>query len=93
MLRSIFSSRPILLTVSKKYAWNTTRKDIVMPMFIPLLLLFAIFACALWFHDVWFPPEGRGYKKKRNHEPDRVFEAAAVEPLAAQVQKVLEPRA
>lgn len=43
-----------------------------MPMFIPLLLLFGIVACALWFHDVWFPPEGRGYKKKRNHSHERV---------------------
>ena len=72
MLRNIFSSRPMLLTVSKKDAWNTKGKDIVMPMFIPLFLLFVIFACALWYHDVWFPPEGPAYNKKRNHDHDRV---------------------
>jgi hypothetical protein len=69
MLCSIFSCRHILLAVSKKYVWNTTVKDIVMPHFIPLLLLFV---CALWYHDAWFPPEGRAYKKKRNHNYDRV---------------------
>ncbi len=72
MLRSIFSSRPILLTVSMKDAWNTTRKDIIMSPFISLLLLFVLIVCALWYHDVWFPPEGRAYKKKRNHDHDRV---------------------
>ncbi len=40
-----------------------------MPMFIPLLL---IFVCSLWYHDVWFLPEGRAYKKKRNYNYDRV---------------------
>jgi hypothetical protein len=69
MLCSIFSCRHILLTVSKKYVWNTTAKDNVMPIFLPLL---PIFVCALWYHDVWFPPEGRAYKKKRNHNHDRV---------------------
>jgi hypothetical protein len=72
MLRSILSSRPILLTVSMKDAWNTTRKDIIMSPFISLLLLFVLIVCALWYHDVWFPPEGRAYKKKRNHDHDRV---------------------
>ncbi len=43
-----------------------------MPIFIPLLLTFMIFVCALWYHDVWFPPEGRAYIKKRNHNHDRV---------------------
>jgi len=52
--------------VSRKYVWNTTVKDTIMPTFISLFLLFVIFVGALWFHDVWFPPEGRGYKKKRN---------------------------
>ncbi len=66
MLCSIFSSRHILLKVSRKYVWNTTVKDTIMPTFISLFLLFVIFVGALWFHDVWFPPEGRGYKKKRN---------------------------
>jgi hypothetical protein len=69
MLCSIFSCRHSLLIVSKKYVWNTTAKDISMPPFIPLLL---IFVCALWYHDVWFPPEGRAYKKKRNYNYDRV---------------------
>ncbi len=64
MLCSIFSCRHIFLTVSKKYVWNTTAKDIIMLMFIPLLLIFVLFVCALWYHDVWFPPEGRAYKKK-----------------------------
>jgi len=35
-----------------------------MPIFLPLLLIFVLLACALWYHDVWFPPEGRAYKKK-----------------------------
>ena len=72
MLCRTFSCRHILLTVNEKDVWNTTAKDIVMPIFIPLLLIFVIFMCALWFHDVWFPPEGRAYKKKRNHNHDRV---------------------
>jgi hypothetical protein len=69
MLCSIFSCRHSLLTVSKKYVWNTTVKDIVMPIFLPLLL---VFVCALCYHDAWFPPEGRADKKKRNHNYDRV---------------------
>ena len=72
MLCSIFSSRHILLTVSKKYVWNTTVKDIVMPIFIPLLLIFVIFVCALWYHDVWFPPEARAYKKKWKNDQERL---------------------
>jgi hypothetical protein len=39
---------------------------------ISLLLLFVIFVGALWFHDVWFPPEGRGYKTKRKLYHDGV---------------------
>jgi hypothetical protein len=69
MLCSIFSCRHILLTVSKKYVWNITAKDIMMPMFIPLLLLFGIFVCALWFHAVRFPLEGRARNKLRNPLP------------------------
>jgi len=65
MLCSIFSCRHSLLTGSKKYVWNTTAKDIVMPLLL-------IFVCALWYHDVWFLAEGRAYKKKRNHNYDRV---------------------
>ena len=72
MLCSIFSSRYILLKVSRKYVWNTTVKDTIMPTFISLFLLFVIFVGALWFHDVWFPPEGRGYKKRRKLYHDRV---------------------
>ena len=63
---STFSARPILLTVSKKYVWKTTVKESIMQPFIPMSVLLVIYVCALWFHDVWFPPEGRGYKKKRN---------------------------
>jgi len=36
----LFSSRHILLTVSKKYVWNTTAKDIIMPQFIPPMTVF-----------------------------------------------------
>jgi hypothetical protein len=72
MLCSIFSCRYIFLAVSKKYVWNTTAKDIIMLTFIPLLLIFVLFVCALWYHDVWFPPEGRAYKKKWKHDHDRV---------------------
>ncbi len=32
----------------------------------------AVISYSLWFHDVRFPPEGRAYKKKRNHGHDRV---------------------
>ena len=56
--------------MSKKYVWKTTVKDIVMPIFLPLLLIFVILVCALWFHDVWFPPEGRAYTKQRKHDHD-----------------------
>ena len=49
-----------------------SKGDIIMPPFISLFLLFVIFVCALWFHDAWFPPEGRGYKKKRIHSHDQV---------------------
>ena len=62
----------VISSVSKKYVWNTTAKDIVMPIFIPLFLIFVLFVCALWYHDVWFPPEGRAYKKKWNHDHDRI---------------------
>ena len=55
--------------MSKKYVWNITAKDIVMPIFLPLLL---VFVCALCYHDAWFPPEGRADKQKRNHNYDRV---------------------
>ena len=58
--------------MSKKYVWKTTVMDIVMPIFLPLLLIFVILVCALWYHDVWFPPEGRAYTKKRKHDHDRV---------------------
>jgi hypothetical protein len=34
-----------------------------MSILIPLLLFFVIFVCALWYHDVWFPPKGRAYKR------------------------------
>lgn len=27
------------------------------------LLFSVILLCALWFHDVWYPPEGRAEKK------------------------------
>lgn len=49
---------------------ETTVKDSIIPTFISLFLIFVIFVSALWFHDVWFPPEGRGYKKKRKHYYD-----------------------
>ena len=42
-----------------------------MPMFIPLLLLFVFFICSLWFHDVWFPPEGRTHHHNRSYYHDR----------------------
>ncbi len=48
------------------------RKGHMMPTFISLLLLFVIFVGALWFHDVLFPPEGRGYKMKRKYYHDGV---------------------
>ena len=63
---STFSARPLLLSVSKEDVRKTTGKDNSMPPFIPMSVLLVFFVCALWFHDVWFPPEGRGYKKKRN---------------------------
>jgi hypothetical protein len=43
-----------------------------MPIFLPLLLIFVILVCALWYHDVWFPPEGRAYTQKWKHDHDRV---------------------
>jgi RNA polymerase sigma-70 factor, ECF subfamily len=46
-----------------------SKGQFVVSIFIPLLL---IFVGTLWYHDVWFPPEGRVYKKKRDHNHDRV---------------------
>src|SRR5438105_2891444 len=60
----IFSSHQSTSIVSKTCVPNTTAKDNIMPTFLPLLLLFAGFIGALWFHDVWYPPEGRANKKK-----------------------------
>ena len=56
----------------QKYVWKTTAKDSIMPYFIYLLLLSAIFVGSLWFHDVWFPPEGRAKHKKQNYYHERV---------------------
>jgi hypothetical protein len=72
MLCSIFSCRHIFLNVSKKDVWDTTVKDIVMPIFLPLLLIFVLLMCALWYHDVRFPPEGRAYMKQWKHDHERI---------------------
>jgi hypothetical protein len=42
---------------------------IIFPAFFSVILL-----CSLWFHDVWFPPEGRAERKKWNHAPDDISE-------------------
>jgi hypothetical protein len=42
-----------------------------MPIFLPLLLIFVLLICALWYHDVSFPPEGRAYMKKWKHDHAR----------------------
>ena len=44
-----------------------------MPYFIYLLLLSVIFVGSLWFHDVWFPPEGRAKHKKPNYYQESVY--------------------
>ena len=43
-----------------------------MAMFIFPFLLLVILLCALWFHDVRYPPEGRAEKKKWSHSLDRI---------------------
>ena len=43
-----------------------------MPFFIYLLLLSMFFVCSLWFHDVWFPPEGRAKHNKPNYYHNHV---------------------
>lgn len=37
-------------------------------------LLAGILLSVLWFHDVWYPPEGRAEKKQWSHSLDRVSE-------------------
>src|SRR2546430_6178137 len=59
-------------TVSTRGVLNTTGKDTTMLLFIFSFLLFVILLCALWFHDVWYPPEGRAEKKKWSRSLDRI---------------------
>lgn len=37
-------------------------------------LLAVLLLSALWFHDVWYPPEGRAEKKQWNYAFNRVSE-------------------
>lgn len=36
------------------------------------ILFSVILLCALWFHDTWYPPEGRAERKHWNRSLDRV---------------------
>jgi len=59
-------------TVSKRCVLNKTGKDTTMLVVFVSFLLLVILLCALWFHDVWYPPEGRAEKKKWSHSLDRI---------------------
>jgi len=72
MLCSIFSSHPILLTVSKKDAWNPARKDIIMSPFILLVFVLVIGACVYGYMTYRTNLERRAREKKRNQYHDRV---------------------
>jgi len=59
-------------TVSKRCVLNKTGKDTTMLVVFVSFLLLVILLCALWFHDVWYPPEGRAEKKKWSRPLDRI---------------------
>lgn len=43
-----------------------------MSVVILSILLSVILLCALWFHDTWYPPEGRAERKHWSRSLDRV---------------------
>ncbi|HEU5226927.1 MAG TPA: hypothetical protein VFU49_03870 [Ktedonobacteraceae bacterium] len=51
---------------------KTTRKDTAMLVVIFSVLFSVTLLGALWFHDVWYPPEGRAERKQWSRSFDRV---------------------
>lgn len=58
--------------VSKRGVLKTMRKDTAMLAVIFSILFSVILLGALWFHDVWYPPEGRAERKQWSRSFDRV---------------------
>ena len=52
--------------VSKRSVVKTTGKDTRMSVVIFSILLSVILLGSLWFHDTWYPPEGRAERKRWN---------------------------
>src|SRR5579859_4164339 len=64
------SMKGTLDTVSKRCVLNTTGKDTAMSVIIFSILLSVTLLGAIWFHDVWLPPEGRAEIKRWRHSLD-----------------------
>ena len=58
--------------VSKRCVLKTAGKDTTMSVVIFSILFSVILLCALWFHDTWYPPEGRAESKHGSRSLHRV---------------------